>query len=441
MLNKLKTAVTRCNMLSSGDSVTVALSGGADSTALLHGLLAVREQYDLHVSAVHVNHMLRGDESDRDENFVREMCASLGVPLTVGRFDINRLAAESGEGTEACARRIRYAFLSENASGKIATAHTADDNVETVLLNLIRGAGVKGACGIPPVRGNIIRPLIYCSRADIEQYCTDNSLSYVTDSTNLTDDYTRNKLRHAVVPVMRGINPSLCDSITRFCASMREADELISSLAEKAVEDARDGDGYRCEQLSECYDAVLARAVSMIVRERTGAESDSLHCSQVCDIIRFGGRRQMPKGGFAVCENGMLTFTEKMPTEKNVTPCYDFVNKTVNFGAKCIKTEILSGLNVNDLLTNAMLDYDKIIGVPVLRTRLPGDAIRLQKRANKSLKKLFCELKIPCDQRGELPVIADDGGVVYVLGIGCDRRVAPDKNTKNYLIISEVDGI
>lgn len=124
-----------------------------------------------------------------------------------------------------------------------------------------------------------------------------------------------------------------------------------------------------------------------------------------------------------------------------MTPCYDFVNKTVNFGAKCIKTEILSGLNVNDLLTKAMLDYDKIIGVPVLRTRLSGDAIRLQKRANKSLKKLFCELKIPCDQRGELPVIADDGGVVYVLGIGCDRRVAPDKNTKNYLIISEVDGI
>ncbi|MBQ2387863.1 MAG: tRNA lysidine(34) synthetase TilS [Clostridia bacterium] len=250
MQDKLLAAVTRYNLLKTGDRVTVALSGGADSTALLYGLLALREKFDLTVTAAHVNHMLRGEESDRDERFVRDLCEKLGVALSVGKFDIPALR-KKGESGEECARRVRYAFLAEVADGKIATAHTADDNAETVLFNLIRGAGITGACGIPVKRDNIIRPLILCSRKDIENYCEKNGISFVTDSSNLTDDYTRNRIRHKIIPEMKEINPSLCDGVSRFSETLRDADELILSLAERAIKSAKKADGYDCGELKK----------------------------------------------------------------------------------------------------------------------------------------------------------------------------------------------
>ena len=167
MLNKIEKAAERYNLFQKGDSITVALSGGADSTALLHALVQLGEKYSLNVTAAHLNHKLRGDESDRDEQFVRKMCDDLGVELVCESSDITSLA-KKGEGIEECARRVRYDFLQRNAKGKIATAHSADDNIETVIFNLTRGSGIKGGCGIPPVRDNIIRPLIMCTRAEIE---------------------------------------------------------------------------------------------------------------------------------------------------------------------------------------------------------------------------------------------------------------------------------
>ena len=440
MQDKLLSAVTRYNLLKTGDRVTVALSGGADSTALLYGLLAIREKFDLTVTAAHVNHMLRGEESDRDERFVRDLCEKLGVALSVGKFDIPALR-KKGESGEECARRVRYAFLAEVADGKIATAHTADDNAETVLFNLIRGAGITGACGIPVKRDNIIRPLILCSRKDIENYCEKNGISFVTDSSNLTDDYTRNRIRHKIIPEMKEINPSLCDGVSRFTETLRDADELILSLAERAIKSAKKADGYDCGELKKSHSAVLSRAVRLICERETGLLPDSVHTDLVCEIVRKnGGKCQLSGNFFAEVKNGTLCFYGDYKAEKiSAMASSEFINKTVNFGPFSVKCELKEDESFNNLLANDSIDYDKIKGDVTLRPRKSGDKIRLNGRPQKSLKKLFCEMKIPADMREKIPVIADDDGVVSVLGIGCDKRVLAEEKTKRILNFSGVE--
>ncbi len=440
MLSKLLSAVTRFDMLEAGDSVTVALSGGADSTALLHALLSVKDKYNITVTAAHVNHMLRGEESDRDERFVRDLCEKLNVPLAVGRFDINALK-QQGESCEQCARRVRYGFLEQCAEGKIATAHTADDNAETVLFNLIRGTGIAGACGIPVVRDNIIRPLILCSRNDIEEYCKEHSLSYVTDSTNLSDDFTRNRIRHNIIPEMKGINPSLCDSLSRFTATLRDADGLIAELADNAVKLAEKDGYYDCTELKDLHKAVLSRAVRLIAERETKTAPDGIHTDLVCDIVLSGdGKCQLHGNFFAETKNGKLRFFGIKENKKiSAILGSDFINKTVDFGDISVKCELFEGLNINSLLANDSVDYDKIKGEPVMRPRKAGDKIKLKGRPEKSLKKLFCEMKIPCDMRENIPVIADANGVVCVLGVGCDCRVLCGQNTKRIINFSGVE--
>ena len=199
MLETVKRTIAAYAMLAPGERVLVALSGGADSVALL---LVLRELGYL-VRAFHLNHCLRGAESDRDEEFCRTLCARLGVELAVERVDVAAAAVQQGTGVEETERRVREEWRDEGAKGeKIATAHTADDNLETVLFHLARGAGAKGLAGIPPVRGQVVRPLLDVGRTQIEAYLAGLGQDYVTDSTNADDAYTRNRIRHTVVPVL-----------------------------------------------------------------------------------------------------------------------------------------------------------------------------------------------------------------------------------------------
>ena len=186
-------------------NVLCALSGGRDSVYLLHRLRKWQKEYGFRVFAAHFNHQLRGAESDRDEAFVRSLCEEWNVPLIAGAADVRSFAEERGMGIEEAARTLRYDFLEETlreiGGGVIATAHHADDLAETMLMNLVRGAGTKGLCGIPPKRGNIVRPILTVTRKEIDSYMLLHGLPYVEDSTNAHDDCTRNLLRHHVMPV------------------------------------------------------------------------------------------------------------------------------------------------------------------------------------------------------------------------------------------------
>nr|MBR2040323.1 tRNA lysidine(34) synthetase TilS [Clostridia bacterium] len=223
--------VSAYSLFKKGDVVTVALSGGADSVALLYALNQLKNDLGITLKAVHLNHQIRGDEALRDESFVKDFCDSLNIELICERIDVPQFAKSNNLSLETAARKARYNLFERVNEGAIATAHTASDNLETLLLNLARGTSLDGLCGIPVKRDYIVRPIISATREDIENYCKDNNLKFVTDSTNLTDDYTRNKIRHKIVPVLKEINPKAELSALKTSKSLTEASAFLKQEA------------------------------------------------------------------------------------------------------------------------------------------------------------------------------------------------------------------
>ncbi len=421
MTEKFLSAIRHYNMLSAGDTVTVALSGGADSVALLHLLFAQKERLKIKLCAAHLNHNLRGEESLRDEQFVKKLCAELHVPLTLKSVDVAKLAEENGESIELAARGARYSFFAE-LGGKIATAHTATDNAETVLINLSRGTALRGVCGIPAVRDNFIRPLKFCTREEVEKYCAENGLSFVTDSTNFTDEYTRNKVRHGAVPVLRGINPAFDNAVTRFCLSAEDDLLLIERLAdENFARCYKDG----VLDLSSVKDrAIITRLVARYIECETGKSADFLHINEICGMLGEKNRVSVPGGMVEISGYRLrMAGNEKIKTFK--------VDKRI-----VSKENFDLLLKVNKLLLKNAIDCDKIADTVILRTRMEGDSIKLGGRGTKTLKKLYNEQNIPLHIRSALPIAADSDGVLWVCGVGVAQRVCVDDTTKNVMIFN-----
>ncbi len=305
MKDKVKNAVLKFDMIKERPcKITVALSGGADSVALLYSLWFLKDELQIELSACHVNHNLRGDESDGDEMFVRRMCRLLDIPLYVKNIKVLDYVSKH-ESVELVARKIRYDFFSElGADRLIATAHTASDNCETVLINLIRGTALSGMCGIPPKRDNIIRPLIDCTREDIEEFCKEHSLPYVTDSTNLSTDYTRNKLRINIIPELKKINPSLIASIGRMSQSVALDDRYLDDIAKKEHINAKKDGKYSVPALQSLDECILRRVVAMIFDEND-IPIGSLALSNAVQIIRDG------KGKINPCQYKFVQIRKK----------------------------------------------------------------------------------------------------------------------------------
>ena len=237
MNNLVIRTIEKYNLLEKGDKIVVALSGGADSVSLLDALYSLKELYNLTIYTAHVNHGIRGEEADRDENFCKMLSKKYNAELFIKKADVKAIAQQQKISEELCGRNVRYTFfeeLSKKLDAKIATAHTASDNAETLLFNIIRGTSVSGAGAIPPRRDNIIRPLIELTRADIEQYCVDNRLEYVNDSTNYTDEYTRNNIRHNIIPILTRINPNFEQAAMRFSENAREIADYLKAETETA---------------------------------------------------------------------------------------------------------------------------------------------------------------------------------------------------------------
>ncbi len=264
----VKNTIQRCSMIKSGDTVIAAVSGGADSVALLHVLYSLQGELSFSLAACHVNHNLRGAESDGDEMFVRRMCRMMDIPLYVANIKVNDFR-QKHDSLEECARRLRYGFFEDIGKNKlIATAHTASDNCETILINMVRGTALSGICGIPAKRDNIIRPLLYSTREDVERYCRENELDFVTDSTNLSDDYTRNKIRHKIVPLLREINPALYGAMSRLSDAASLDDSYLDGVAAQLMQKAGCGDGkYDVNQLCDADECILRRIVTTLFKQ------------------------------------------------------------------------------------------------------------------------------------------------------------------------------
>ncbi len=448
MKDRAEETIKRYKMLRSGDRVTVGISGGADSVALLFFLHSVKDQYGIILSACHVNHNLRAGESDRDEIFVRTLCQKLGILLVVASVDAAGEARKTGLSVEEAARNLRYQSLADAADGgKIATAHTLSDSMETVLINMTRGTGLKGLTGIPPVRGMIIRPLIRCTRAQVENYCTENDLLYITDSTNLSDDYTRNYIRHHLIPGLYRANASFDQSFARMSDLLSEDEAELSALAEELLNDAASKDGYLLEKLDEAGGALLSRTITHLLRQK-GLPYDFRRIDLCVQLVRRkSGAVQITSGIYLRAAHGLL-FLQRDAEKRSFSPVQvkkaEIADKgvTVEFfhGTICLtitdceQTENFQQIR-KSLLKNA-LDYDKINDIVFIRARMAGDRLRIPDRGiSKPLGKLYAEMGVPAVQRDDLLVLADRDGVIWAEGAGSDAAKKATELSKRLLLV------
>ena len=421
MIDVVEQTVGRYNMLQKGDSVIVALSGGADSAALLHILVSLKEKYNLKLYAAHLNHQLRGDEAVRDENFCKILCENYNVPLSVRHADIGSLAKQRGCSEELCGREERYRFfeeLSERLSAKVATAHTASDNAETLLFHLARGSALQGAAGIPPVRGVYIRPLIECTRAQIERYCADNALDFVTDSTNLADDYTRNKIRHHLVPLMRELNPRFDEAAARFCESAGQAASYLDEQARQLLKSAETDFGWSAQALYQAHPAVRSAALEIIAKS-AGASAETRHLRLLEQVLRDGGAVEF--GNFrAVCKQGVLRLSSKNEQENNLEIPFE---EDISFPYR------------DKLITARANNSNSELKSCVFRCRRGGERFSFAKRGlTKPLRKALNEQKIPSELRDNLLLLCRKDEVLWCEALGFSALGQELRQTAGLLI-------
>lgn len=416
MNEHVEQTIRRYNLLEYGDTVVVALSGGADSVCLLDVINSIKEKYNLTIYAAHINHNLRGDEAKSDENFCKTICKKYNIELFVKSADVKTLAAKQKISEELCGRNVRYEFfdeLSKNLSAKVATAHTASDNAETLIFNLARGCLVGGMAAIPPKRGYIIRPLIETTRADVERYCAEHSLEYVTDSTNLTDDYTRNNIRHNVVPVLKGINPAFEKAALNLSSNAREILDFLTNCAYKAIDDCKNDFGYDCSKFLELDKAVLKQAIIILFRNNYNISLEQRHISLICNIIKDGGSVEISKSLTAVSKQGIFRVVQTNLHEDfediilNRNNIFDYNNKLYSV------SELNSKIDINTI------NADLANSGAVFRNRRQGDTFTYPKRkVTKPLRKILNEQKIPAELRDELLVLAKGSTVLWCECIG-----------------------
>ena len=396
MLNKLKAFMQAYR----GETVVCAVSGGADSMALLWGLYLLKDKLELDLSAAHFNHKLRGEESDRDEAFVRDFCAGYGIPFVSGSGQVKA----GPKGLEAAAREARYAFL-KTQLGRIATAHTADDNAETILMHLVRGTGLKGLGGITPVNGNLIRPMLRITRAEVLTFLAEYSIPFVEDSSNSGDDFLRNRLRHAVMPLLKQENPSLSLNLSAMAERLRQDEQALSAQAEE--QHTND-----VNLLRTMEPAVRSRVLANILLQAGVKEPEGSHIAAMEKLVfsqNPSAKASFP-GGVTVGRNynTLQLMGEKPPFAEQQITCPGEYHLP---GVKLIVSQ-----NESEERTTVSFAFTPK-GKMILRGRKAGDTIRLSGGA-KTLKKLFIDEKIPAAERDAVPVLADDAGVLAVIGIG-----------------------
>lgn len=434
--------------------VIVAFSGGADSVMLLNLMSMLAKKYGIKVLAVHINHCIRGKEADDDMELCRRSAEKLGVEFTAKIIDVPSLAKNNGEGLEECARKVRYSVFSDILAERedvscVVTAHNSSDNAETVIFNMLRGGGLRAMRGIPPVRGNILRPLIYASKADILAAVRYEGYEYATDSTNSDTEYTRNFIRSEIMPLMRRINPDAEGAVMRMCKNVTTDASFIDAECEKFIENNAITAHAHRDALRGLHSAMLYRVLTHMYQCATMKSDNSLERKHV-DAIRealLGNsvnftidvpeaifRCERKSCGFYIRKNNDTLLNDKE------NPTYDV---SLHMGRNIIEAtgaEIYlfdrpsnefaeNAKNVYKLFIQAVLSFDTMNLALGARNRRPGDSYRTGNMTH-MVKKLLNDKKIPLNQRKILPIIYDSNGIAWIpsLGVRDDLKKNSNKN-------------
>lgn len=410
MLNKLSAALRE--LVQPGERVFCAVSGGADSVALLFGMYLLREKFQLDLSAAHFNHHLRGEESDRDAEFVQEFCRGYAIPLVLGQAQV----LPGKKGLEAAAREARYAFL-RSLPGKVATAHTADDNAETVLMHLIRGTGLKGLGGIAPVNGSVIRPMLSITRQEVEAFLQEYHLPHREDSSNASDDFLRNRLRHHVMPLLQMENPGVSLAISAAALRLRQDEEYLQSQLEKELP--------HVSVLAQMPPALQSRYLEHFLKQNGVPEPEQVHISAARELLysdKPSARMDFPGGVVIARDYDRLTVLGNPPALMEERLAVPGVTELPQWGIRVTcEEEPNGGFGVN------------VRGSLTVRSRKAGDEIRLP-GGSKSIKKLMIDRKISAPERNRIPILADDDGVLWAGQFGGNLARLAEKPT-HYILI------
>ena len=461
--------IQKHKMLSPKDHVLVAVSGGADSVALLYGLLELREAFFLTISVAHINHNLRGDEAKKDADFVKGLCEDLEIPFFSYSADVRSEAKSRGLSLEESARQVRYSFLCEAARAcgaqKIALGHNQNDNAETLLLRLCRGTGLRGLGGIPPLGERegftVIRPLIETNRDFIETFLKAKGISYRTDASNFDRVFSRNRIRHDIIPILEKISPKAVAQLAKSAELLREDEKLLDELTSGLLEE--------CLYQEECFpqknclsqksvsqkeclyqknsfsqkerrvrlniSALLKTPEAMqkrIIRDallRVGGLRDisQTHITQIINLTAgpTGKETHLPGGLRVRREYDFLLFFSRYETDITAPKgfCLDITPDTPIFIPALNRHILASGkipcitssVNSQEICTK-YFNYDRIKGTLQLRTRRFGDRIVISGVGSKKLQDEFCDRKIPRDLRDTIPLLAIDGDILWIIG-------------------------
>lgn len=455
MEERVRALVRQHGLLRGGERVVVAVSGGADSVALLHLLWRWREELGLWLYVAHLNHRLR-PEAEQEAEFVRSLARDLGLPVTVGSADVRR-AVRAGESLEDVARRIRHGFLlsvaDEVGADKVALGHQADDQAETVLLHLLRGSGASGLSGIPWKRDRFIRPLLGVTRAEIEEYCRRHGLSYIRDPSNADPTFLRNRIRQELIPLLkRDYNPQIVEILGQTADILSEEDGYLEAQLDKywpdlaAVEEP-DRVALRASVLASLPLCLRRRALRRAHFALVGRENHLLsyrHVEQVLEVVlaRPGREAHLPQRVVVVHRNGLLVFRRageaSGPEEVRWPVCRRLaVPGRTEFGGWVIEAKVYPAGEARPVLESSQeteCDLDRLPLPIFLRFWQPGDFFwPLGLSGRKKLQDFFVDAKVPRERRREIPLVVCREGIVWVVGYRLDERWRVRPETRQIL--------
>lgn len=451
LVNRICEYIETNNMISKGDSIVAGVSGGADSVCLFHILCLLSDKYDLKITGVHINHGIRGEEAARDENFVVELMKKYGVQCKVVRCNVPEYARENGLTEEEAGRVLRYKAFLECGADKIAVAHHMDDSCETIIFNMCRGSGLKGIGGITPVRDNIIRPLLCADRSEIEEYLSKNKIEYIIDSTNMHNDYSRNKLRNVVIPYLKeNVNSMAAKHIVALSESVSETEDYLGLQAKNIYDKyvrSEDGmyeisDGIKTEHI-----VLVKRVVRMVFEKCAGRLKDITgeHCRQVVKLFDKPVSKMTHLPYNMVARRtyvGVKIYIEGLDKDENVSGRimkltdegeYEFegVNVSLNTFPNLEKNH-----KIPQKMYTKWVDCDKIQDTVAIRHRLPGDYLIVDNAGSrKKLKDYFINEKIPREDRDDILLVADGSHIIWVVGYRISEFYKITDDTKNILEI------